>query len=70
MTRTIGQAQRSSICLSRLPTPGRVHFDAEVVVLGMGGGDVGSGLAHAEADFEDFRGAAAEGRVEVEQALR
>ena len=47
---------------------GGVHFDAQVVVLGVRLRDRGGGLAHAEADLEDRRGAAPEGRREIERA--
>jgi hypothetical protein len=56
-----------AISLSRLPTPGRVHLDAEVVVLRMLRGDQRGGFAHAAADFEDAVRAAAEHGIEVER---
>ena len=40
----------------------RMDFDAEVIVVGMRLRDLRGGLAHAEADFEDFRRAPAEDR--------
>ena len=40
-----------------------VHVDGEEVFFGQAAGDFGSGGAHAEADFEDFRRGAAEGLV-------
>ena len=45
---------------------GRVHLDAEIIVLGVPLRDRGGCLAHAEPDFEDLRGPAAEQPVQVE----
>jgi hypothetical protein len=45
---------------------GRVHLDAEIVVLGVLLRDRRSCLAHAEADFENLRSPAAEQALQVE----
>ena len=65
----IGQFQRRNL-FEQTAYPGRVHFDAEVVVLRMGRRDCGGGFAHAETDFQDFRRAAAECLVEIDDMRR
>ena len=46
---------------------GRMHFEREIVVLGMRRGDRRGGLAHAETDLQDARRAPAENRLEIER---
>jgi hypothetical protein len=52
--------------LAQAADAGRVHFDAEIVVLGMRGGDRRRGLAHAEADFQNPRRRSPEQGVEID----
>jgi len=48
---------------------GRMHFDADEILLRHALGDVRGGVAHAEADFKDDRRAAPEGLRKVERRL-
>ena len=50
----IGEAALADLFQQRADA-GRVDLDAEVVVFGMGGGNLGQPLAHAEADFQNAR---------------
>ena len=50
--------------------PGRVHFDTEVVVLGVVGGDTRSRISHAETDLQDPGRYAPEHRVEIQRCRR
>ena len=63
MTRTLRQRQRVDLLQQRADA-GRVHFDAEEVVLRMRLRDRRRGLAHAEADLED------DGRARVRRPAR
>ena len=48
----------------------RVHFDAEVIVFRMRGGDDGGGFPHAETDFQNLGCAAAVDRIEIDRLRR
>ncbi len=47
-----------------------MHFDAEVIVVAVGIGDLRRGFAHAEADFDDFRGISTVDRSKINQLPR
>jgi hypothetical protein len=62
----IGQALLANALEQRAHT-GLMHFAAQEIVVWAHAGDVGCGLAHAKADFEHQRRAAAKGGGRVER---
>ena len=65
----VGQAAFGDLLAQRADAR-HMHFDAKVIVVAVGIGDLRRGFAHAETDFEDFRGISAVDRSKVDRLPR